>query len=170
MAERRSEARRVCSHTLVSVLRERFDCFACQEGESEKATGETRGSGARLLSNFLQPLFKAVKSNNQGEIMQLRFVNYKRVRRSTKGSDRCHLSPAASAVWLYHQRGNIPFWCLHNRSISISQDVIPFTSPSHTGLTPPKKNPTIFFLKANKTKKKKKKGAEKHPRWSSVHF
>lgn len=114
------------------------------------------GTGARLLNNFAA-FIQAVKSNNQ-EIMQPRFVNYERVRRGTKGFGRCHLSPAGSAARLYHQRGNITFWCLHNRSISISQDVIPFTSPSHRGLTPPKSLQSFFF-KANKTKKGSRKAS-----------
>lgn len=153
---------RLVSHFVFCMTGEIW-LFACQKGNSE-GHGRDGGNRACLLSNFAA-FIQAVKSNNQ-EIMQPRFVNYKRVRRSTKGFDRCHLSPVGSAVWLYHQRGNITFWCLHKRSISISQDVIPFTSPSHRGLTPPK-NPQSFF---KSEQNKKKKGAEKHPRWSSVHF
>lgn len=60
----------VWSHTLFSVLRERFDCLSVKKA-TVKAMGETEGTGACLLSNFAA-FIQAVKSNNQ-EIMQPRF-------------------------------------------------------------------------------------------------
>lgn len=84
--------------------------------------------------------------------MQPWFVNYEHVKRCTKGIDRCHLSPAGSAVWLYHWKGNITFWCLHNRSISISQNCNSFYPSLLQGIDSPKN--LQWFFKANKTKKK----------------
>ena len=116
------------------------------------------GTCARLLSNFAA-FIRAVKSNNR-EIMQPWFVNYKRVKRFTKGIDRCHLSPAGSAVWLYHQRGNITFWCLHKRSISISQKCNSFHPSLSQGIDSPKNIQWFFFFfKLTKQKKKSRKAS-----------
>lgn len=103
---------RLVAHFVFCITGE-IRLFECQRGSGEGhgrdggGGGGAGGAGARLLSNFAA-FIQAVKSNNQ-EIMQPRFVNYEGVRRSTKGFDRCHLSPAGSAARLYHQRGNITF-------------------------------------------------------------
>lgn len=131
---------RLVSHFVFRITGEIW-LFACQKGNSE---GHGRDGGHRRspLKQFCS-LYSSCQVKQSGDAAagcKLQKVSG----RSTKGFDRCHLSPAGSAVRLYHQRGNIPFWCLHNRSISISQDVIPFTSRSHRGLTPPKNPQSVF--------------------------
>lgn len=146
-------------------MKEQISLFPREKNAAVQTIREMGGSRTRLLNNFAA-FIQAVKSNNQ-EIMQPWFVNYERVKRCTKGNDRRHLSPEASAVWLYHQKGNITFWCLHKRSISISQKCNSFHPSLSQGIDSPKKHTMIFF---KLTKQKKKEEAEKHPRWSSVHF
>lgn len=127
------------------------------------------GTGAGVLSNFAA-FIRAVKSNNR-DIMPPCFVNYKRVKRCTKGNDRCHLSPAGSAVWLYHQRGNITFWCLHKRSISISQKCNSFHPSLSPGIDSPKNIQWFSFFFYKKLTKQKKKGKQKSILADlSVHF
>jgi len=89
--------------------------------------------------------------------MQSWFVNYKRVKRCTKGNDRCHLSGAASAVWLYHQRGNVTFWCLHKRSISISQKCNSFHPSLSRGIDCPKNIQWFSFFSFSKLTKQQEK-------------
>lgn len=133
------------------VSRQRFDRLLVK-----RAIGEMEGTGARLLSNFAA-FIQAVKSNNQ-EIMQPWFVNYKRVRRCTKGIDSRHLSLTGSAVWLYQQKGNIMYDVYITEVLVSVRNVIPFTRPSRRGLTS-QKTYNDFFFKANKTKKRSRKAS-----------
>lgn len=148
-----SSGERSCFYVVFCVMKEQISPFARQKRAGVGAIRDMGGSRARLLSNFAA-FIQAVKSNNQ-EIMQPWFVNYERVKRCTEGNDRRHLSPAASAVWLYHQRGNITFWCLHKRSISISQKCNSFQPSLSQGIDSPKN--IQWFFKANKTKKRQQK-------------
>lgn len=143
-------------HFVVCIVEAQISPFACQTGLVFRPSEGRGGSRARLLSNFAASI-QAVKTNNQ-QIMRPWFVNYERVKRCTKGSDRRHLSPAASAVWLYHRKGNITCWCLHKRSISISQKCNSFHPSLSQGIDSPK-NIQWFFFKANKTKKRSRKAS-----------
>lgn len=142
----------------VCVCYERGDFTVCNKKASCVGHRRDGRNSCSPVKQFFAAFIQSVKSNNQ-EIMQPWFVNYERVKRCTKGNDRCHLSAAASAVWLYHQKGNITFWCLHKRSISISQKCNSFHPSLSQGIDSPKNIQwfLFFFLFWKLTKQTKKR-------------